>query len=437
MQSQTQAVPETPVLSKAGTLLPYQTFGDLVLQFSSSFTKVWSDKGSGASADVSFWQVVPPTGFHPLGSLAITGYNDPSGKNWSLCVKPAATTMKGSSKAALALPVDFKLIWKDSGVRVSGDGSCWRPVPPAGYAAMGDVFVAGYNKPELTAAKCPAWCVATELVHEGSVGQEIWKDKGSGGKTDFAVYALDLTTDYVDYTEALISMNTFFGEATYTKPGTAPLHTLRLPIPMTKNPDPAKPLLDSYNPPPATTPSVVDRIVILPFTDKIDPSKSIEWKLKNSPFYALERSVYYTKLLWDHNTTKKTQDSSQSVSTGITNEASETFSVNTGMKITATKGFGPTGSSVAVELSVDFGYSKSTTVSQFVSTTNTANLRTPPSYAAATYAASAAFTAYRSDGSPVAASLPFNDSGVNYIHAQYPAATADPETQGMSFVTPA
>ena len=50
----------------------------------------------------------------------------------------------------------------------------WRPVPPKGYIAFGDIVVKGTAKPSITLDKCPAVCVNIDCVNQLQLGSNIW-----------------------------------------------------------------------------------------------------------------------------------------------------------------------------------------------------------------------------------------------------------------------
>jgi Vacuolar protein sorting-associated protein 62 len=273
-------------------------FGDLVLRFTSSFEFRYNDRGSGANLDGSFWHPKPPTGFHALGSIGMSSYNDPNGKVAALCVKASEPLMPGLQKPALKPPTDYEFIWNDKGSGATHDGSCWRPLAPEGYVALGDVFAQGYNKPPLN----DVMCVARELAFDGEVGVLIWNDKGSGANRDLSTYQINPSRAYRESSEGLFAVNSFVGVQNYSKPPTSPVaNTLRLPVPVVESGEAPLPQLTSKTKPPAHTLPVVDRVVTVPFTAVIDGDKTIEWILQNSPFYTVQRSVYYDLLIFDDN----------------------------------------------------------------------------------------------------------------------------------------
>lgn len=394
-------------------------FGDLILRFTSTFTLRWDDAGSGADHDVSFYHPVAPAGFHALGSVGIgiaaKNYN-PDGKVAALCVKAAGTI---GGKAPLARPTGYEFIWDDRGSGAAKDGSCWRPLPPPGYVALGDVFVSGYNQPVID----DVMCVASELVGEGVVGDWIWTDNGSGANRDFGAWQIQASQAYRDTEDGLFAVNSFVGRESHDKPSSSAVaYTLRLPLPTIEGGEPVKPSLDSRTRPADRTTPVVDRIVTVPFTAVVDDDKSFEWKVENSPFYDIERSVYYDLIIFEDNQTGREQSKKQAVTTGITRERSETFSITTGISVTYESGVEAGGFStkVSVQLSLQLGYSSTQSVSVFKSVQDDAELITPGNHAAALWIEGNSIRLIRADNTPVGPSLAFDESNTAYLSSQYP-----------------
>jgi len=404
------------------------TYGDLVLQFTSKFTLRWNDKGSGGDSDGAFWQPVPPAGFKALGSIGVSGYGEANGNYAALCVKEAQ-----SGSGALKSPERYDFIWSDRGSGADRDGSCWRPIPPAGYVALGDVFASGYNAPSLDDVAC----VRADLVADGVIGNWIYDDRGSGADRDISTWQIQAPVTYVDATKGLIAVNSFVGVPNYSKPTSSPVaRCLCLPFPAEAFQEPEPPVLTSKSRPPATTPREVDHIVWVPFTAVQDPGQSLSWKVENSPFYQLQRQVWYDLLLFDDNRTTITQEQEHSESVGITTTESQTFSVTTGVSVTAEGGvsFLGTGGKVSATVSVELGYQYSTGIQQFHSKTVTVRLTTPSQTAAAVWAASYAFRLVRSDGALIPAELDFVVD--SFYHSQYPPVTAEGQPKALFFELP-
>ena len=391
-------------------------FGELILAFTNQFTWVYNDKGSGATQDGGFWQPNPPEGFQILGTYAINNYSDveTDGNQWALCVKAAP-----GSNAPLANPTDFELIWNDHGSGGDHDGSCWRPKAPNGYVALGDVMVTGYNKPALSTVVC----VRKDLTATASAGQQIWCDKKSGAKMDIDVFSLTPNSSiYTSPTNGYFAVNAFVANNTYATPGPASLpemNVLNLPFPVSESADPAAPVLTSKNMPPNISGKTIDRITTVPFTAIKDTGRTVQWQVQNSPFYFLERAVYYQLEIFDNNTTSVDQTVSRTVTTGVSQSESTTFSVTTGISVTVESGVSFLAeASVSATVSVEMGYETSTNVEVFKEVSIERSLVTPPGKAGALWSLGYNLNLLRADQTQAGATLPFDVD--SFVQSEYP-----------------
>ena len=58
-------------------LVQSDDYGSLIMP-PEGYELVWNDKGSGGDQDGSFWRVIPPVGYIALGDVACDGYDQPS-----------------------------------------------------------------------------------------------------------------------------------------------------------------------------------------------------------------------------------------------------------------------------------------------------------------------------------------------------------------------
>ena len=164
---------------------------------------LYSDKGSGAHMDGSFWRAIPPTGFYLLGDYAESGYNAPTGT--MVVVRDGG----GGGTAAVAPPTGFTQIYNDAGSGAPEDGAIWMPIAPTGYVALGAVATRGYDAPPTNLFRC----VRFDLVTAGAIGGLIWNDKGSGAHEDVSVYSIVPPTG-----SSVIATGTFYAQNNYNPP---------------------------------------------------------------------------------------------------------------------------------------------------------------------------------------------------------------------------
>lgn len=391
-------------------------FGELMLAFTNKFVWVYNDKGSGASQDGGFWQPLPPDGFNALGTLAINNYSDPNtdGNNWALCVASAP-----GSNNPIANPVNFELLWNDHGSGGDNDGSCWRPIPPDGYVALGDVMVSGYDAPSLNTVVC----IRKDLTASAIAGTQIWSDKNSGAKMDIDVFTLipNPNNDSSD-SNGYFAVNAFVANNSYNTPNpfTLPeMNVLFLPFPVSSSNDPQIPELNSINMPSKISGKTVDRITTVPFTAITDNGRTVSWQIANSPFYYLERNVYYQLELFDYNNTSVDQQLSKTVTTGVSESESNTFSVTTGISVSVEGGVSFIASGkVTATVSLEMGFETSKNVECFREVSIQRQLTTPPGKAAAVWSLGYTLNVVRNDQSIVGNALTFDVD--SFYQSQYP-----------------
>ena len=151
--------------------------------------------------------------------LALGNYDDPNGQIRMQCFKAPE-----SDPTALAPPSGYAYIWDDSGSGAAMDGSCWRPQPPDGYVALGDVFVEDHREP--FPGSLPVMCVRRDLAALGMVGDWIYDDRGSGADRDISVWQVVPASSSGGQSGAC-----FIADNTYGAPPTMPVYVLQSPQP--------------------------------------------------------------------------------------------------------------------------------------------------------------------------------------------------------------
>ncbi|NMO16826.1 Vps62-related protein [Pyxidicoccus fallax] len=156
-----------------------------VIEFSttSKFTRVWWDKGSGATMDGAFYRPIPREGFFILGDYGQGNYLEPTGTVLTIRV----VDNDDPKNPALVAPEDYRLIYKDKGSGADEDGSFWAPVPPFGYVACGHVIQRGYDKPYIPNYRC----LRHDLAAAVGLGGLIWDDRGSGADMNVSIYRVN------------------------------------------------------------------------------------------------------------------------------------------------------------------------------------------------------------------------------------------------------
>lgn len=172
----------------------------------SSFTRVWWDRGSGADKDVAFYHPNPTKGYKYVGDYCQGNYSNPRG-----------TVLVAKPRDGKAIPPnDYELVWNDKGSGADEDFSCWRPIPPSGYVALGLITVKGYQKPSTNLTLC----VHKDFVEDGTISGSIWNDKGSAADKDFSVWGIQETGLFAAHaTHAKYTGKVYKIKAAYTQSG--------------------------------------------------------------------------------------------------------------------------------------------------------------------------------------------------------------------------
>ena len=161
---QPQVVAPMPMVMEAVSFVPVHEYDE-----------VWNDRGSGARQDVSVWKARVPPGCFSLGMTAQRGYSMPT--------FPALVARAGGNQ--IAPPDRYELAWwQERGQRRFW---CWHPVPPPGYASLGDVGTLSAEPPSREEVVCVA--IASLPGARQPLGNQIWNDRGGGAPKDAAFWA--------------------------------------------------------------------------------------------------------------------------------------------------------------------------------------------------------------------------------------------------------
>lgn len=354
---------------------------ELLITFSQTFQFRWNDSGSGLPMDGSYWHPVTTDGFMPLGSLGFRQYYDPNGIHGVMVVK----AKNGSD--ALTSPIDYTQVWNDSGSGASNDGSFWMPVPPAGYKAMGVVAQKGYNKPGLE----DVVCIREDLTIPGEAGDLIWGFSYTMINPPYIFNSWKVEPPVSGpHENAYLSTGTFIAQKTKDPPSVhAAMNVLNVTLPMlVETPYQSYvPTLKGYGPPPDETIPILAREMLVPCTILSDPQYINDqmWRITNTPFYRLERQVFYKLLYHNHNQTSVQQHNSYTRKIGITATESNEYWSETSISITAETGVSLKmfSAKVSVTVSKSFGYSTMTSVAELQQDEYESGVDVPPGKAVA------------------------------------------------------
>ncbi|MEV7356414.1 hypothetical protein [Kitasatospora sp. NPDC091276] len=196
---------------------------------------------------------------------------------------------------------------------------------------------------------------------------------------------------------------------------------------------PGIPILTSPARPPAQV-GVVDRIVTVPYVLVDDPSRTTAWRIQNSPFYRLRRRRIFDLVLFRDNTRGTVaQPESQTITTGVTQEAGWSFSVATGITVGASVGveasakpFGM-GASVtttaSVSASIELGYETRRNVSTMASDSRERGLIIPPHSTGCLWMEHHELTPVRANGETLSTQSTLGFRTEYYVTGEFPGGS--------------
>mmetsp|Transcript_26338 Transcript_26338/g.62661 ORF Transcript_26338/g.62661 Transcript_26338/m.62661 type:complete len:482 (-) Transcript_26338:144-1589(-) len=390
-------------------------FGDILLFYTDQFELLYNNQGSGANMDGAFYRPLCAPGYLPLGDIGLSDYNNPNGDT----VAPCVASIKDPSSPPLANPTTYTSIYSDQGTGAHMDGSTWRPVPPSGYSCLGDVFQTGYDMLSTDII----YCVRSDLTYYGTVGDLIWNDHGSGGDHDLSVFQMTNYQQVYDDAQILLGVNTLYAEGNYEDitGQSVPGKNLILPLTVTKNTSAEKPALNSTNEAPAFTTTVASWSTIVPFAIINDSGMTLSQQISSSQFYTLTRKdTYIPQLYLDNSSDACPQQTSKSVTAGVSTTDSQTFSEQIGISIGYSVGVSAFGFSqkTSINLSATMGFSETTSVTQMQQTTLDIPLHAPAYWAAEVWSMTSSLQVSRGDGNTVS-STNFDQNNDSYVYSTY------------------
>lgn len=269
-----------------------------------------------------------------------------------------------------------------------------KPVCPTGYRALGWVWTA--QKPTF-----PTACIRNDLTTMGKADRRF---SGLFGGT-IEGFFVDLPTNPDPHTEHFFAPGTAIGVGP-TGGAAEAGYVLKVKLPLVAE-APARSWIPRLSDPLCgftQRPSLV-RSVRIPFLGVPNPNGlSNNQRARESPFYVLERHVTWTKLDCYVNVTDSDVVRTQKYTTGISTSASQTFSSETGVEISAEVGieFWGASATVGTTLSQTFGYEQTTVVSEFSEHEDTRQWSVVPLKSGALFQETSTFVFYKYVGNEMA-----------------------------------
>ena len=403
-------------------------FKDLLISFTCEFLPLWNDKGSGAHRAIGLWR--PSTSsdalsqFFPLGDTATDSYRNLNQRK-IVAVVSDANKVGGT---ALRMPDDYELVWTGAGSGARNIVSIWRPIPPEGYIAMGEVCGVDYEKPSRSAVRC----IRADLVASARMGESIWSDKGSGAAKDFSAWSVTAADTLAG--EINLAPGTFIGSQRYSRPS-HPTYALRLTLTAQINEPLPPPTLTSYESPAAGQATPITHVCPLPWFSVRDPELNAVEQLQSSPTYRLERTDRHVFVGFGHNQAPILQPSMWTATKGEIGRQSKTLLTTTGIDLQKAWPIYVHHShlSFSANMEPDFTHTQRSAKGWNLGSPLEIITYIPANKAVAAYLIESEYRLLREDGSQVSATVSYTNGDHVYM-SEFPAA--EPERNETPVVEP-
>jgi len=380
--------------------------GELVLTYTNQFVEVGQEIILGG---VIFYQPLPPDGFTAFGTAIVDREHGEAVANKVVFV------VKAKNATAMVPTHAYEFVRRIASV------SYYRPICPAGYKALGTVV----NVPEPVAASPLATaCIREDLTTLGRNSRAIGVGFGSSAGAVFwwgVDPPLDPALSNVD-----LAPGTFL--AGFPWPAeTAAVLSVKLPVVADVPRRAWRPRLTSnLCPPPGwETRPVLTRTLLVPFTHIVGPAgMSAPVRAATSPFYRLERFVNFKMMACRYNDTSLEQPAAFTFTRGITRSESQAFETRTGVEVTFEAGITLKdlfNAGVTTKLSLEFGYTRTTEVSELQQEEGTFSFDAVPQATTAIFQDHTVFRVYQHAGDRtdlVGTTPPLH--GMSFVVTQYP-----------------
>jgi hypothetical protein len=378
--------------------------GEMFISYTDSFTYTFFYS----------YKPVPPPGFFAVGFAFGAEMpwppNDPNGKQAVMVVKPKP----GSD--AIAFTDSFQ---STSYPYMYG----WTPIPPPGYVALGQVMPSDWNvRPDSVP------CIREDLTTIADVSQQLATCHISSPANYYISFWKIDQPDAGSHPEAYLVPGTMVCIlGTNPPPSDHPVaHVLKIDLPMLAEAPTQDfvPKLTSYeNPVDATVPRL-GKAMLVPCTivNDLNYNQNVRWQIANSPFYVLERQVYYKLLYHYYNQGSVVQDNNVAMTSGITttesqriwNETEISLSTEVGLSFKAFSG------KITATVSRKFGYESQTSVAELIQRTETQAVSTPPGKAAALWQQYNKYILYRHNGTDLEPVTSWEVGIHSFVEDEYP-----------------
>ncbi len=377
--------------------------GDLLITFTDQFQYIYSFTPPGWDP-ISLWKPIPPEGYYALGTYARYGADNPNGIAAVMVVKEKP----GSN--AIAYTNNFEHI-----------GSIvHNPIAPSGYKAMGQVWTPANQTPDPTA------CIREDLTIAGTAYM-FWSYENNYHQSESAwgIYQPDAN----EHLGAYLAPGTFIYLAGLDGPApNNPLvNVLKVNLPeLSQAPiQEYVPSLPDFNEPSDGFAPKMEKAILVPCTivKDEDYNNNMPWRIANSPFYRLERQVYYKFIAhYDNHQGSMAQTFDWTINYGISTTQSQTVWGETGVELSAEAGISiyAIEAKVTATVSQSFGYERMNSITELESNSLAIHVNIPPGKAAALWQKYNRFVLYRHNGTTLEPVTSWQFGINSYVMDEYP-----------------
>ncbi len=371
--------------------------GELLITYTDDFV------GINNPTRFPLFRPIPPAGFVTLGSYCVPTHYNPNGREAMMVVK--------------AKPGSDAIAFTDSFVpAIEPEWGFWMPIPPPGYVAMGMIAGEGTQRPDSVA------CIRQDLTIPGTPDDTIICDSRVW---DHGFWKI--AQPFADaHPGAYLAPGTFIVAGLVPPDFHSVANVLNVELPMLAEAPTQSftPFLTSYDTPPLETVPRMAKAMLVP-SSIINDSMHINdvgWQVANSPFYRLERQVFYRRIYFNNNTTSEVQTHSVSIESGIDASLSDRIWNETAVAISAEAGLNIKMFSARVTATVSqkFGYETQTSITELRHTIVTTSINTPPHKAAGAWQQFNRYVLYRHNGTRLEPVSSWEFGIDSYVVDEYP-----------------
>tara|TARA_Y100000588_G_scaffold30105_1_gene29248 strand:- start:1485 stop:2798 length:1314 start_codon:yes stop_codon:yes gene_type:complete len=389
--------------------------GEVTIRFAENYDFIWDERGNGGKKCVSLCRPLPTNcdneeGFYSLCSVAVKDH-------WQVTdcffhgvagILIKQNYVPEGQQPALAHPIDYEWRWDSVNSGATVEGSIWRPIPPKGYVALGDVARNQYGsdaKPDVREVMCVREDLTADGILDGNTF--IWDDAGSHGDHDVSLWEIRPDQRVEGDNTIFVASGGFVAARKHSKPNRpyrdTVLRVLKLPIFPVDGGEIPVPDVSGYDEPPKTEHMLKSYFYVPCTALTADKDMSRERQFRESPFYRLERHVKYSPCDGFYNNKAPTPISlTITTESGVTKAKSETLSAGASLTVTAEGGCKFIGGTVTCELSASFGWERTKSEEIFASKTREEGYTVPAWSAMGIYFLDEVIYVKRGDGSDFA-----------------------------------